>query len=345
MPQEEIYLFVAEWFDPLPMLKKQYVLKYFVETHSCEMFDLKNNRLFLKKSPLQSNISKSDMSVGSRVLIYGREVDIVDYGDKTTKAKLEVDMESALLIIPYSLVSNWGAYINKFNEEGLIIKKIKTVFLDNNSVLTLSSILQQDCSLLMNGLSVVVNIAGPGGSRKLNEIVNNLNITSQVICARSAQEATNVVDAVSQESSTVTLDNCTCCIIKPHSVKSGDFGKILDQITSQGYEISAMESVYFDTTTAEEFLEIYRDVIPDYSDHIIQLSSGISIAIELRAQDAVTTFRETCGPWDIQMAKELRPQTLRAKFGIDNIRSGVYCTDLPTDGSIDCEYCFKIMAV
>jgi len=106
-----------------------------------------------------------------------------------------------------------------------------------------------------------------------------------------------------------------------------------------------MESLQFDTTTAEEFLEIYRDVIPDYSDHIIQLCSGVSIAIELRAQDAVTTFRETCGPWDIQIAKELRPQTLRAKFGIDNIRSGVYCTDLPTDGSIDCEYCFKVMAV
>ena len=33
-----------------------------------------------------------------------------------------------------------------------------------------------------------------------------------------------------------------------------------------------------------------------------------------------------------------------SKFGIDNIRSGVYCTDLPTDGSIDCEYCFTYLA-
>lgn len=345
MPKEEIYLFVAEWFDPRPMLKKQYVLKYFVETHSCEMFDIKNNRLFLKKSPLQSNIGKSDMTVGSRVLIYGREIDIIDYGDKTTKTKLEVDMESALLILPNFLINHWGAYLNKFNEEGLIIKKIKTVYLNDNIINKLSLILQKDCTIIANNLSVVVNIAGPGGSLKLIGIINDLNINNEVVYASSSQDALNVIDAISTEASTVTLDNCTCCVVKPHSIKSGDFGKILDQITSQGYEISAMESLQFDTTTAEEFLEIYRDVIPDYSDHIIQLCSGVSIAIELRAQDAVTTFRETCGPWDIQIAKELRPQTLRAKFGIDNIRSGVYCTDLPTDGSIDCEYCFKVMAV
>lgn len=344
MPQEEIYLFVAEWFDPRPMLKRQYVLKYFVETHSCEMFDIKNNRLFLKKSPLPSNITKSDMTVGSRVLIYGREIDIVDYGDKTTKTKLEVDMEGALVILPYSLCSNWGNCLSKFYEGGMVLKKLRTLFLDSNNVSQLSSMLQQDCSILENNLSVAINVAGSGGTARMIELLNELNLTTSVICATSAVNAMNVMNVISLQQTTVTLDNCTCCVVKPHAVKSGDFGNILDQITSQGYEVSAMETVHFDRTTAEEFLEIYKDVIPDFPDHITQLCSGIAVAIELRAQDAVTTFRESCGPWDVQMAKELRPQTLRAKFGVDNIRSAVYCTDLPADGSIDCEYCFKIMS-
>lgn len=43
------------------------------------------------------------------------------------------------------------------------------------------------------------------------------------------------------------------------------------------------------------------------------------------------------------MAKELRPGTLRAIFGIDNIRSAVHCTDLAIDGVTECEYCFKLM--
>jgi hypothetical protein len=31
---DETYLFVAEWYDPMPQLKKKYLLKYFTEQHS-----------------------------------------------------------------------------------------------------------------------------------------------------------------------------------------------------------------------------------------------------------------------------------------------------------------------
>jgi hypothetical protein len=48
-------------------------------------------------------------------------------------------------------------------------------------------------------------------------------------------------------------------------------------------------------------------VIPHFDDHVVQLASGPSVALEIRAEDAVNTFRVTCGPWDISMAKELRP--------------------------------------
>ena len=33
--------FVVEWYDPLPQLKKQFLMKYFVEDHMIEMFDVK----------------------------------------------------------------------------------------------------------------------------------------------------------------------------------------------------------------------------------------------------------------------------------------------------------------
>ena len=36
---------------------------------------------------------------------------------------------------------------------------------------------------------------------------------------------------------------------------------------------------------------------------ILILTIGTSIALEVRAQEAVQTFRETAGPWDIDMAK------------------------------------------
>ena len=45
-------------------------------------------------------------------------------------------------------------------------------------------------------------------------------------------------------------------------------------------------------------------------------------------------FRQTAGPWDIEMAKELRPGTIRSKYGTDKIRNAVHCTDLNTEGQM-----------
>ena len=105
-----------------------------------------------------------------------------------------------------------------------------------------------------------------------------------------------------------------------------------------------MDTFKFDKPQAEEFLEVYREVVPDYSDHVIQLCSGLSVSLELRAENAVETFRQTVGPWDVPLAKELRPNTIRAAHAEDNVRCAVHCTDLPTDGTVECEYLFKIMA-
>ena len=64
---------------------------------------------------------------------------------------------------------------------------------------------------------------------------------------------------------------------------------------------------------------MYKDVVPEYSDHLVQLCSGLSVGMELRAENAVETFRQTVGPWDVQMAKELRPASLRASAAISRV--------------------------
>jgi nucleoside-diphosphate kinase len=45
---------------------------------------------------------------------------------------------------------------------------------------------------------------------------------------------------------------------------------------------------------------------------------------------------------DPEIAKNLRPNSLRAKFGIDRAKNAIHCTDLAEDGIIECEYFFKI---
>ena len=64
------------------------------------------------------------------------------------------------------------------------------------------------------------------------------------------------------------LNNCSLCIIKPHSVQSGLTGKILDRILEEGFEVSALQSFFLDRTIAEDFFELYKGVLPDFNQMI-----------------------------------------------------------------------------
>ena len=93
-----------------------------------------------------------------------------------------------------------------------------------------------------------------------------------------------------------------------------------------------------------------------------ELCSGSLVAMEIRLKqpllastavgnascdqqnEVVEKFRICCGPWDVNMAKELQPNTLRAIHGRDRVRNSLHCTDLAKDGLIEVEYFFKILS-
>ena len=87
--------------------------------------------------------------------------------------------------------------------------------------------------------------------------------------------------------------------------------------------------------TLEEFFDVYKGVLPEYIPMIEHMSSGPLIAMEIRQQNAVAKFRELCGPHDPEISKYLKPDTIRAKFGIERVRNVVHCTDMPEDGVIE----------
>ena len=89
--KDDNYLFVVEWFDPMPQLKRKYLLKYFIDQHMVEMIgttlkitttsqqkhcndlrvlttDLKSKKMFLKKSPCPPEVSGTDFVVGGKGL-------------------------------------------------------------------------------------------------------------------------------------------------------------------------------------------------------------------------------------------------------------------------------------
>lgn len=74
-----------------------------------------------------------------------------------------------------------------------------------------------------------------------------------------------------------------------------------------------------------------------------ELSRGPLLALEVTGPGAVLLLRELAGPRDIEVAKRVRPSTLRAKYGVSVGACAIHVTDLPEDGPLECEYMFALV--
>ena len=145
------------------------------------------------------------------------------------------------------------------------------------------------------------------------------------------------------EPTTARLANSTAVVIKPHALAAGLAGKIIDAFLDEGFFVSAIESLAIDKIAAEEFFEVYKGVAPEYAGMIDTITAGPVIALEICGADAVEKVRAFVGPFDPEIARHIRPRTLRARFGVDKLRNAVHATDLPEDGVLEAEYLFQIL--
>ena len=96
-----------------------------------------------------------------------------------------------------------------------------------------------------------------------------------------------------------------------------------------------------DKIQTQEFFEIYKGVLPEYSQMVDAIVCGPVIALEVRQNDCVNKLRALVGPHDPDIAKALRPNTIRAKFGQNTVNNAVHCTDLEEDATIEVDYIFN----
>ena len=95
---------------------------------------------------------------------------------------------------------------------------------------------------------------------------------------------------------TATFTHCSLLLVKPHAVASGLCGKIVGEVASAGFEVSALGMFNLDRVAAKEFLEVYDNVVPDYSKYVSELSSGNCLALEVRhADNVVQRLRDLAG--------------------------------------------------
>jgi nucleoside-diphosphate kinase len=136
----------------------------------------------------------------------------------------------------------------------------------------------------------------------------------------------------------------TLGIVKPHAVAKAQLGQILKLVQDAGFHISALEMFSLDKVNAADFLEVYKGVVPEYLGLVEELCASPCVAFEVVKDDnVVEDFRELCGPADPELARKLRPQTIRAKFGVDKIKNAIHCTDLEEDSALEVEFFFNIL--
>jgi len=124
----------------------------------------------------------------------------------------------------------------------------------------------------------------PKGSNTLRGMFGTDPMRNAVHGSESAGQFKKEVDQFfsKQTKTTALLNNCTLCIIKPHIVKAGQAGEIVDIILGEGFEISAMELFTLDRPSSEEFFDVYKGVLPEYIPIIENMSSGPCLALEVR---------------------------------------------------------------
>lgn len=371
---DERYAFIAEWYDPNASLIRRYQLLYHTVDSTVEMYDLKNRRLFLKRSKCE-HVKLRDMFIGAIVNIHSRQLKIVDFGDEFTTKKLKTKKEKTLGIIKPDCVSKMGEIFDRVTSEGFVICQAKMVQLSLKEAMEFYTehegkpFFDGLVSFMTEGPIVAFEIAGENVISGWREILGPTNPTEARQQAPSSiraqfgtanprnachgsdsessakQESEFFFGAKSHRKNTAKFENCTLGIVKPHAVMDGLLGKIITEITnsSLGLRISALQLHYMEKANTEEFYEVYKGVVSEYSNMVEELTSGPCVALEITGEDAHSMFREFAGPADPEIARHLRPDTLRAKFGQDKIKNAVHCTDLPDDAILEVEYFFKIL--
>nr|XP_028705991.1 nucleoside diphosphate kinase 7 isoform X5 [Macaca mulatta] len=336
----ERFVFIAEWYDPNASLLRRYELLFYPGDGSVEMHDVKNHRTFLKRTKYDS-LHLEDLFIGNKVNVFSRQLVLIDYGDQYTARQLGSRKEKTLALIKPDAISKAGEIIEIINKAGFTITKLKMMMLSRKEALDFHvdhqsrpffneliqfitsgpviamEILRDDAicewkRLLGPANSGVARTDASGSIRALfgtDGIRNAAHGPDSFASAAREMELFFPSSGGCGPANTAKFTNCTCCIVKPHAVSEGLLGKILMAIRDAGFEISAMQMFNMDRVNVEEFYEVYKGVVTEYH----------------------------------EIARHLRPGTLRAIFGKTKIQNAVHCTDLPEDGLLEVQYFFKIL--
>lgn len=324
------FCFLVEWFDEQAGFPRQYLLSYFMMDNTIKMHDIKANTMFLKRGPVET-VKIRDLFCGGTITVHARQLKVLDYGNEYTRRELNEARTSVVAVLSKADFGRVGKVMVEISKKGLQVGRLKSVALTPAQAETYGGPNASDFS---RGPVVAMEVLGLGGLEAVRDILG------QDLSGRDRQADIKFFFE-SPLATSATFTDCTVCVIKPHILTEGCEGELVDILQREGLTISAIQRFCLDRKAAQEFLDLYFNVIPHANGMVDELQSGACIAIELTGPDIQQRVRALCGPPDPEIARHLRPQTIRANYGHDVVRCAVHCTDLETDGPLESDFLFS----
>eukprot|EP00599_Poterioochromonas_sp_BG-1_P001072 CAMPEP_0173152900 /NCGR_PEP_ID=MMETSP1105-20130129/12528_1 /TAXON_ID=2985 /ORGANISM="Ochromonas sp., Strain BG-1" /LENGTH=265 /DNA_ID=CAMNT_0014068709 /DNA_START=253 /DNA_END=1050 /DNA_ORIENTATION=- len=253
-------------------------------------------------------------------------------------------------VVPSSDVSRIGTVINLATRCNLVISRLFTTQLET----LIESEKPGERHIEVNAGDTVIEFVGItiDKSTKGSNFNDFIQQVQRHVSRFSQKSVETIQNTFKSCRGLITTTPCTLCLIKPHIFKGPKLGDILSFI-SESYQINGLFSIHLTIPMTEEFFDAYRGVINHYSLMIESMAFGPLLAVAVSSkygpsgdfgEDIVTSFREFCGPNHPELARILRPKSLRAIFGEGLLTNAVHCTDLPDDGEMECRYFFDTLA-
>ena len=367
------YGFKLEYLDEQAELIRPYVLTYRTERGEIEILDLKNRRPFLKRT-VEHNVRLSDLYPGNKLVLFGRQYDIVDYADEFTRRAFDDLMQKTCAILKPGFSQYLGEALDRIYSEDLFVGQLRMGYISPQAAAEFYAehrgkpFYDALMQYVTSGPLVAMEVIGKGAIQKWRQIIGptDLQVAKQEApqslraqFARSTTEnfahGSDSVQSADRELGIIfgskgvrlcaSYERTSLCVIKPHAMKAGLAGKIIKQLVSANFFIFGAMMASLDVQQAAEFYDVYRGVVNEYRDMVKELSSGPVLALELAKDDGdvVQDLRDICGPRDVPVAKAIEPNSIRAKYGVDLVKNAVHCTDLPDDAQLECEYFFLLL--
>lgn len=132
------------------------------------------------------------------------------------------------------------------------------------------------------------------------------------------------------------MSNRTFTIVKPDSVRKGNFGKIISRIEAEGFKILGLKKVSLSQRQAEGFYAVHAER-PFYKDLVKYMTSGPVYVAALERDGAVAHLRKVMGATDPAKADA---GTIRKEFGESIEQNAIHGSDSDENAAIEIGFFF-----